>query len=148
MKKTDIGVVGFMYAVCAFFLVMTLKLKKAAQIYPFFIITVLFMLTAAYTVKMVFMYRSEGAMNDVSQVFSGFKGKQFFTMLGFSIIYLGLMRMVGFYLSSLVYLVGTLLFFKVPKKHIAITSVVMALLVYCAFTLFLKVPLPVGLLFR
>ena len=34
MKKTDIGVVGFMYAVCAFFFLMSRDLKKGARIYP------------------------------------------------------------------------------------------------------------------
>ena len=34
MKKTDIGVVGFMYAVCAFFFILSRDLKKEAQIYP------------------------------------------------------------------------------------------------------------------
>ncbi len=37
MKKTDIGVVAFMYAICALFLVMTLELKPAAQTYPLFL---------------------------------------------------------------------------------------------------------------
>ena len=45
MKKTDIGVVAFMYAVCALFLVMTLQLPKAAQTYPLFIIALLAALT-------------------------------------------------------------------------------------------------------
>ena len=34
MKKTDIGVVAFIYAVCLLFLVMTLRLPSAAQTYP------------------------------------------------------------------------------------------------------------------
>ena len=34
MKKTDIGVVAFMYAICALFLVMTLRLPAAAQKQP------------------------------------------------------------------------------------------------------------------
>lgn len=148
MKKTDIGVVAFMYAICALFLTMTLRLKKAAQIYPLFIIVVLFILTVSYTVKMVRLYRGAGLVNDVSETFSGFLGKQFFVVLASSAAYLVLMWLAGFYISSLVYLVGTLLFLKVSKKHIAITAAVMAALIYCAFTLFLKVPLPVGLLFK
>jgi hypothetical protein len=41
-----------------------------------------------------------------------------------------------------------LLFLKVPKWQIAIATVVILALVYCAFTLFLRVKLPVGLLFK
>ena len=45
MKKTDIGVVAFVYAVALFFLSMTLKLPKPAQAYPLFIIVLLLALT-------------------------------------------------------------------------------------------------------
>jgi hypothetical protein len=41
-----------------------------------------------------------------------------------------------------------LLFLKVPKLQAVITVVAIVALVYCAFTLFLKVKLPVGLLFK
>ena len=43
---------------------------------------------------------------------------------------------------------GTLAFLHVPRWHIVLTVVVMAALIYAVFTLFLKVPLPVGLLFK
>ena len=46
MKKTDIGVVAFVYAVALFFLSMTLKLPKPAQAYPLFIIVLLLGLPA------------------------------------------------------------------------------------------------------
>ena len=52
MKKTDIGVVGFMYAVCAFFFLMSRDLKKGARIYPLCIIAILFLLTTGYVVEM------------------------------------------------------------------------------------------------
>ena len=50
MKKTDIGVVAFVYAVALFFLSMTLKLPKPAQAYPLFIIVLLLALTTLYVV--------------------------------------------------------------------------------------------------
>ena len=53
MKKTDIGVVAFIYAVCALFLVMTLRLPAAAQTYPLFIIVLLAALTTLYVAQMV-----------------------------------------------------------------------------------------------
>lgn len=53
MKKTDIGVVAFVYAVALFFLSMTLKLPKPAQAYPLFIIVLLLGLTTLYVAQMV-----------------------------------------------------------------------------------------------
>ena len=43
---------------------------------------------------------------------------------------------------------GILLFLHVPVRHLVITVGVLAVMIYAVFTLFLKVPLPVGLLFK
>ena len=45
MKKTDLGVVGFMYAVCAFFYVYSFDLEKGSETSPLFTIALLFGLT-------------------------------------------------------------------------------------------------------
>ena len=109
MKKTDIGVVGFMYAVCAFFFLMSRDLKKGARIYPLCIIAILFLLTTGYVVEMHF---------------------------------------VGFYLATIVLMAASLLYLRVPKWQILISTIVIIGLVYGAFTMFLGVKLPVGLLFK
>ena len=44
MKKTDIGVVVFMYAVCAFFYAYSYKLTEESKTYPMFTIALLFAL--------------------------------------------------------------------------------------------------------
>ena len=56
--------------------------------------------------------------------------------------------LAGFYIASVAYLVGTMLFLHVPVRHLVITVGVLAVMIYAVFTLFLKVPLPVGLLFK
>ncbi len=147
MKKTDIGVVGFMYAICALFLVMTLQLKPAAQTYPLFIIVLLAGLTTIYLVQMVLGAKKNGVTSGLED-FADFLPKQFFPVLAMVIGYLVLMYFVGFYIATLVFMVACLLYLKVPKLHIAITTVVILALVYCAFTLFLRVKLPAGLLFK
>ena len=45
MKKTDIGVVAFMYEVCAFFYAYSSKLTAESKTYPMFTIALLFALT-------------------------------------------------------------------------------------------------------
>ena len=147
MKKSDIGVVSMMYIICAAFFCMTLQLKKEAQIYPMFIICILFLLTTLYLIKMVLQHKKDGIVNDFKEIFKGFLKNQFYAVLALSVVYLALIYFIGFYPSSLIYLVVTLYVLKVPKKHILITTAAMALMVYCAFSLFLNVPLPMGLLF-
>ncbi len=145
MKKTDIGVVAFMYAVCAFFLVLTLQLPKAAQTYPLFIIVLLAGLTTLYAVQMARAAKKSGVTSGLED-FEGFLPKQFFPVLVMVILYLVIMYFAGFYIATLVFMVACLLFLKVPKWQILLSTAVILALVYCAFTLFLKVKLPVGLL--
>ena len=147
MKKTDIGVVAFIYAVCVLFLVMTLRLPAAAQTYPLFIIIMLAALTTLYVAQMRRAAKKSGVTSGLED-FEGFLPRQFFPILGMVVLYLVVMYFAGFYIATLVFMVVCLLFLKVPKWQILLSTAVILVLVYCAFTLFLKVKLPVGLLFK
>ncbi|MBR1781566.1 MAG: tripartite tricarboxylate transporter TctB family protein [Oscillospiraceae bacterium] len=148
MKKTDIGVVAFMYAVCAFFFIASRSMKKEAQIYPVCIIILLFLLTTGYVVKMLLDAKRQGVTSGLGEIFAGFQAKQFFVILGLLIVYLAGIYFVGFYLSTVVLMLASLLFLRVPLWQILISVVVVLGLVYGAFVLFLNVSLPVGLLFK
>lgn len=148
MKKSDIGVVAFMYGICIMFLVMTLKLKKAAQTYPLFIIIVLAALTTMYVVKMIIEAKRLGVTNGLDEIFAETLPRQFLPILGMIIAYLVAMYVVGFYPSTVVFMVACLWFLKVPKWQIALSTLVVVGLVYGAFAMFLGVRLPVGLLFK
>ena len=147
MKKTDIGVVAFIYAVCLLFLVMTLRLPSAAQTYPLFIIILLSALTTLYVAQMALAAKKSGITSGLED-FEGFLPKQFFPILGMVVVYLVIMYFAGFYIATLLFMAACLLFLKVPKWQILLSTAVILALVYCAFTLFLKVRLPAGLLFK
>ena len=71
MKKTDIGVVAFIYAVALFFLSMTLKLPKPAQAYPLFIIVLLLGLELALAIASDLLGRLAGYVDGVlSELFT------------------------------------------------------------------------------
>jgi putative tricarboxylic transport membrane protein len=148
MKKTDIGVVGFMYGICILFYVLSLELKPEAQTYPHFIILVLAALTTLYVIQMIIAARREGVTSGVAEIFEGFLPKQFFVVLAIIIGYLILMYLVGFYISTVLLMVGCLLFLRVPKWQIIVSTLAIIGLIYGAFTLFLGVKLPVGLLLK
>ena len=93
MKKTD--VVGFMYAVCAFFFLMSRDLKKGARIYPLCIIAILFLLTTGYVVEMLFAAKKNGVTSGIPEIFEGFQPKQFFIVLGMLIAYLVVYHVPG-----------------------------------------------------
>ncbi|MBR1813124.1 MAG: tripartite tricarboxylate transporter TctB family protein [Lachnospiraceae bacterium] len=146
MVKTDIGVVAVFYAICAFFYVQTQKLSAESQTYPTFIIAILFGLTTLYLLQMVFRAKKYGTVNSNGE-FKDFQPLQFFGCLALTILYLLGVHFIGFYVSSAVFMVATLLFLKVKPIPVAISTVAVLLLVYVAFTRFLQVRLPAGLLF-
>ncbi len=148
MKKTDIGVVGFMYGVCALFLVMTLRLKKAAQTYPIFIITVLALLTTLYVCHMVKDARRLGVTSGLEEVFGETLPAQLTPILGMIFFYLLGMYYVGFYPSTFVFMIACLWFLRVSKGQMILSTLVIIGLVFGAFALFLGVKLPMGLLFQ
>jgi len=147
MKKTDIGVVGFMYAVCAFFYVYSFDLKADSKTYPLFTIGLLFGLTTLYLVNMIIAAKKFGVESGVDEVFEGFMPKQFFVSLALTIVYFVMMKYLGFFVATTVFMAATLAYLKVPALHSVIAIVAIDLLIYLAFVEFLGVKLPKGLLF-
>lgn len=147
MKKSELSVVIFMLAFCAFFFYETLQLPPAAQSYPKFVIGLLTVLTLMQLVKMV--VTSHGhykVVNDLPEVWKDFLPHQFFTFFFGCVGFFVLMYLVGFYVSAIIYLVGMMHYFHIAKKYMAITVVVLMVLIYVVFSEFLAVPLPDGLL--
>ena len=146
MKKTDIGVCLVMYGVCAFFLYMTLQLPKAAQIYPLCVISLLAGLTTLHVINMIIGAIKNGVTSGLED-FKDFIPSQFFIIFAMIVIYLVLMPYLGFYISSIIFMSAVLIFLRVKLWQGLIAEIAILLLVYCAFTLFLEVRLPAGVLF-
>ena len=147
MKKTDIGVVGFMYAVCAFFYVYSYQLTAESKKYPMFTIVLLFGLTTLYLVQMILAAKKFGVESGVDEVFAGFKPVQFIVSVVLTIVYFFMMKYLGFFTATIVFMVASLLYLKVRPVPMLISVVAMNLLIYFAFVKFLGVKLPSGLLF-
>lgn len=147
MKKTDIGVVAFMYLVCGFFYAYSFQLTEESRSYPLFTIILLFFLTTLYLVQMIIAARKFGVESGKDEVFAGFKPKQFFVSLGLTIVYFFMMKYLGFFTATIIFMAASLLYLKVPLLHSAIALVAVNLLIYFAFVKFLGVKLPSGLLF-
>ena len=146
MKKTDIGVVAFMYAVCAFFYVYSFDLHEDSLTYPRFTIALLFGLTTLYLIQMIIAARKFGMESGVDTVFAGFKVAQFFISVALTIVYFFLMKYLGFFSSTIIYMVAALVYLRVPPLHTVIAVVGVNVMIYVAFVEFLGVRLPKGLL--
>ena len=146
MKKTDIGVCAAMYAVCAFFLYMTLQLPEAAQIYPLCVIALLAALTTLHVFNMIRGAIREGVTSGIED-FKDFLPSQFFILFAMIITYLILMPWLGFYLASVLFMSACLIFLRVKIWQGVLAEIVILALVYFAFSVFLEVRLPEGTLF-
>lgn len=147
MKLTDIGVVGFMYAVCAFFYVYSAQLSEGSKSYPTFTIVLLFFLTTLYLVQMVINAKRNGVEKGTEEIFAGFKPAQFLVCAILTLVYFFMMKYLGFFTATIVFMAAELLYLQVPLLHSAIALVSVNLLIYLAFVQFLGVKLPAGLLF-
>ena len=147
MKKTDIGVVVFMYAFCAFFYAYSSKLNAGSKTYPLFTITLLFGLTTLYLFQMILAARKYGVESGVDTVFAGIKALQFTLSLVLTIVYFFLVKYLGFFSATTIFMIASFIYLKVPVLHSAIALVAMNLLIYLAFVQFLGVRLPAGILF-
>ena len=146
MKKTDIGVVAFMYAVCAFFYVYSFDLSESSKSYPIFTIVLLFGLTTLYLIQMIIAAKKYGVESGVDKVFAGFLPKQFILSLVLTVVYFFLIKYLGFFTATTLFMIASFVYLKVPVLHSVIALVSMDLLIYLAFVLFLGVRLPTGLL--
>ena len=147
MKRSDLGVGLFMYGVCLFFYLMVTTLPEEARTYPLTILACLAVLNTCFVLREVFALKRRGLINDLPDIFAGFRAGQFFFVLLACMAYMALLPYLGFYVTSLAYLVLCMCFLRVPKLHLLLSIAVLAALIYAVFTLFLKVTLPVGRLF-
>lgn len=145
MKKTDIGVVAFMYVICIFFYVYLQQLPKDSQTYPRFTIVLLFALTTLYLLTMIFNAKKYGSESG-TDMFKGFLPLQFFFCLGMTVLYLIGIFNLGFFVSTAIFMAIIMLFLRVPWKYTLIAIVALNVLLYVAFVIFLKVKLPSGIL--
>ena len=147
MKKTDIGVVAFMYAVCAFFYAYSYKLTEESKTYPIFTIALLFALTTLYLVQMIINARKFGVESGTDEVFAGFKPVQFIVSIVLTLVYFLMIKYLGFFSATIIFMFASLLYLKVRIVPTIISVLVINLLIYFAFVKFLGVKLPSGLLF-
>lgn len=148
LKKSDVMVVVFIYAVCLVFWWLSLDLPEEAQTYPWCLIAGLMVLNTLFLGSGLRKLRPAGLKNDLGEIFADFLKGQFWVVLLGCTVYVGGIYLIGFYLASVVFIVALLLYLKVPALHTVLTVAALAAVIFAAFSWFLKVPLPAGLLFE
>lgn len=148
MKTSDIGVTVVVYAFATWFLLMTLALPPAAQVYPLILIVTLYITNTLFIGSRLFQWlRTHQVEHDLPVIFKGFLWKQFATVFVGCVLYLAALNYLGYYLSSVVYLVLAQFSLKVKPVPAIISCTCIMIVTYLVFSLFLKVPLPLGVFF-
>ena len=88
--------------------------------------------------------RIKGAADEV---FAGFLPAQFIVSLVLTLAYFFLIKYLGFFSATIIFMFASLLYLKVKIVPSLITVASVTLLIYFAFVVFLGVRLPKGLLF-
>ena len=95
---------------------------------------------------MIISARKFGVESGVEEIFNGFKPLQFALSVVLTIVYIFLMKYLGFFTATTIFMIASFVYLKVPVLHSAISIVAINLLIYFAFVQFLGVRLPTGLL--
>ena len=149
MKESDLCVIAVVYGVATWFLVMTLQLPPAAQSYPLILLTALYLCNTLFLGKQLYsFYRHRVVLNDFRKLFAGFLPGQFFGVLAGCIILMALVNYLGYYISSVLYLLLAQFFLKVKPIPAIISCACIMIVTYLVFSMFLHVPLPLGVWFE
>lgn len=147
MKKSDFGVVTVLYVLVGFFTFMTMDLPDEAQTYPLTLLAALFFLITLYLViALRKFFRERVVHDDIAVSFAGFLPVQFFGVVLGCILYLVGLMLVGYYVASVIYLGVAMVALGVKKWVAGLSIVVLMAVIWSVFSLFLKVPLPAGIL--
>ena len=148
MKKSDLSVVAILYLFVFFFAYQTHQLPEEAQSYPGFLLAVILILNTIYLAVALWRWKVKKLFkDDLEHLYDGFIASQFFTVMVGAALYVALIYWLGYYVASILYMAAALALLKVKAKWIAVVIISLLVVIWLVFTLFLKVPLPVGQLF-
>lgn len=143
MVKYDRFLTIFLIIVETFYFILIKGLPEKAAKYPLFVLGLMFLLTLMLGIKSFF---KEISVNDKKDLFKDVELKQFLLVLLVSLVYIFLIDIIGFFVSTFIYLNILMFGLKANLKIGLITSVGFCVLIYLVFVVFLRVPVPSGIL--
>lgn len=141
MKKNDTAL-GFVVLLisCIYFL-LSMQLSPKAAMYPKFISMILGSLSLIFIIK-TFLSKDKEDKKNVD-----FQTKQFFFVFSMAFVYIAIINILGYFISTFLFLVITLFGLKTNRKYAIATGVGFSLFVFVIFKLLLNVPVPRGFIF-
>lgn len=139
MRKINLILSIVMLIVSGFFYIMITQLPSEASLYPIFVTTILLVLSLILLIKTYYQKEDEE-----TTTFKNIKVKQLLFILIINGIYIFLINVIGYVISTVLYVLAALIGLKVDRKKSVLISCGVCLFVYVLFKVLLKVPLPEG----
>ncbi|ERT48093.1 tripartite tricarboxylate transporter TctB family protein [Fusobacterium polymorphum] len=146
MRKYDKFLTIGLFILEAFYFLLIKQLPPKAARYPYFVLGLMVFLTLLLAIN-TFIIKPKDAEEDKEE--DQFKGNlygQFFLIMALSAIYVILIDIIGFFVTTAIYLFVTMVTLKSNIKWSIVVSILFPVFLYLIFVSFLKVPVPKGFL--
>lgn len=143
MRKYDRFLTIGLFVLEAFYFFLIKQLPPKAARYPEFVLSLMLFLTILLAIN-TFIIKPKNVEEE--DKFKGNLFKQFFFVIAISVVYVILIDIVGFFVSTAIYLFVTMVALKSNVKWSIVVSILFPIFLYLVFVSFLKVPVPRGFL--
>lgn len=140
-KNKEVYSITFIYIVAITFFKQSMNMRADAGLFPKFLSISIIILNSLYLISII---KERIKIEKVKEEMSV---KKFYIMLIISILYIIFIKLIGFILSSLIFLIISMKLLEVKNnKKIILISISTVLIIYICFAIFLNVPMPTGFL--
>ena len=146
MRKYDKFLTIGLFILEAFYFLLIKQLPPKAARYPYFVLGLMVFLTLLLAIHTFLIKPKNTEENKEEDQFKGNLYGQFFLVIALSAVYVILIDIIGFFVTTAVYLFVTMLALKSNIKWSIVVSILFPIFLYLIFVSFLKVPVPRGFL--
>ena len=140
-KNKEIYSIVFIYIVAITFFKQSINMRADAGLFPKFLSLLTIILNSLYLLNII---KEKVKLKKEKEEISI---KKFYIMLIISILYIIFIRLIGFILSSLIFLIVSMKLLELKNnKKIILIAISTVFIIYVCFSIFLNVPMPTGFL--
>ena len=145
MRKYDKFLTIGLFILEAFYFLLIKQLPPKAARYPYFVLGLMVFLTLLLAIN-TFLIKPKNTEDKEEDQFKGNLYGQFFLIMALSAVYVLLIDIIGFFVTTAIYLFVTMVTLKSSIKWSIVVSILFPVFLYLIFVSFLKVPVPKGFL--
>jgi len=144
MRKYDKFLIIGLFILEAFYFLLIKQLPPKAARYPY-VLGLMVFLTLLLAIN-TFLIKPKNTEDKEEDQFKGNLYGQFFLIMALSAVYVILIDIIGFFVTTAIYLFVTMVALKSSVKWSIVVSILFPIFLYLIFVSFLKVPVPRGFL--